>query len=199
MELKIDAQKIVQHRKSRVWSQQQLAEVAGLSLRTVQRIETTGQASHDSIQALAASFGLQPNELFTKQPRPRRAAYAAGSMIMAAVVLAIVMAPSVFAQPVMLNVALQSEGDVLASASLLSDEGRESELLIQDVLKIVLKSQVNEKREVLVTVKLFESVGQGEYTLLAEPAVLAAAKKMASLEFESSSGRRFGLQITPVL
>ena len=41
-----------QHR----WSQEQLAEMAGLSVRTIQRIEAGGKANAESLKSLAAVF-----------------------------------------------------------------------------------------------------------------------------------------------
>jgi len=44
--------KKLRHKKN--WSQEQLAEVAGLSVRTIQRIESGGKASLESLKALAS-------------------------------------------------------------------------------------------------------------------------------------------------
>ena len=63
MEMKIDALKIRQLREARGWSQEHLAEVAGLSARTVQRIEAEGNASPESRMALAAALGVEATEL----------------------------------------------------------------------------------------------------------------------------------------
>ena len=41
-----------------MWSQERLAAVSGISLRTVQRIENGMSASHDSAAALAAAFDV---------------------------------------------------------------------------------------------------------------------------------------------
>ncbi len=64
MKLKINANKIKQLRESKCWSQQQLSELTGLSLRTVQRIEAKSVASQESIKCLAAVFEISVNELF---------------------------------------------------------------------------------------------------------------------------------------
>ncbi|MFK7977082.1 MAG: 2TM domain-containing protein [Halioglobus sp.] len=50
-------------RLQRSWSQEQLAEMSGLSVRTVQRIERNGNASTESLKALAAVFECDFNEL----------------------------------------------------------------------------------------------------------------------------------------
>jgi transcriptional regulator with XRE-family HTH domain len=43
-------------RLRRAWSQEQLAEISGLSVRTVQRIEQGGTASLDTLKAIACAF-----------------------------------------------------------------------------------------------------------------------------------------------
>ncbi len=59
----IDPQLVKNSRSARGWTQQQLAEVAGLSLRTIQRMENQGQASHESCNALCAVLELQREQL----------------------------------------------------------------------------------------------------------------------------------------
>ena len=44
-------------------SQEQLATISNLSLRTVQRIETTGRCSLESKRALAAAFEIDATDL----------------------------------------------------------------------------------------------------------------------------------------
>lgn len=62
-DLKLDARLIRNLREDRGWSQEHLATVAGLSSRTVQRLEADGRASLGSRSAIAAAFGVLPNEL----------------------------------------------------------------------------------------------------------------------------------------
>lgn len=49
---------VLKLRLQRGWSQQQLAELAGLSVRTVQRIEAGQPASAESLKSLAALFEI---------------------------------------------------------------------------------------------------------------------------------------------
>ncbi len=67
MDMKINSKLLIKERNKRAWSQQHLAEVAELSLRTVQRIENSGNASPESVKAIAASFELAANDLILKQ------------------------------------------------------------------------------------------------------------------------------------
>lgn len=57
------AEKIKKLRMERAWSQAQLAEVASLSIRTVQRVEMDGNCSHESLLALASAFDIDVKEL----------------------------------------------------------------------------------------------------------------------------------------
>ena len=56
-------------REMRQWSQEQLAEIAGLSSRTVQRVEEGQPSSVDTRRALASAFGADGIE----QKKDRRA------------------------------------------------------------------------------------------------------------------------------
>lgn len=60
-------------RLQRGWSQEQLAEFSGLSIRTIQRIERGQRAGLDTLKSLAAVFevplaSLQPEETTMSQP-----------------------------------------------------------------------------------------------------------------------------------
>jgi len=60
---------LIKHlRTIRGWSQQLLAENAGLSLRTVQRVESESQASLETLSALAATLQV-PLEQLLEVPR----------------------------------------------------------------------------------------------------------------------------------
>jgi transcriptional regulator with XRE-family HTH domain len=67
-EMKIDAAIVRRLRESHAWSQEQLAAVAGISARTVQRVEGEGSASADTCMALAIAFGCLPADLMKPEP-----------------------------------------------------------------------------------------------------------------------------------
>lgn len=56
--MKLSSSAIRQSRIARGWSQEQLAIAAGLSLRTVQRVESEGMAALSTAASLAATFGV---------------------------------------------------------------------------------------------------------------------------------------------
>ncbi len=69
--MQLNADKIKKLRADHGWTQQQLAEICGLSLRTIQRVELQGIASLETTKSLAAAFELdksalqQPDETVT--------------------------------------------------------------------------------------------------------------------------------------
>ncbi|NSL55714.1 helix-turn-helix domain-containing protein [Uliginosibacterium aquaticum] len=69
MDLIMNGQQIRKLREARAWSQEHLAAAAGLSLRTIQRVEAEGRASAETRLALAAAFGVEVSAL-TAQEAP---------------------------------------------------------------------------------------------------------------------------------
>lgn len=63
MEMKVDAKVIRTEREKRAWSQEHLARLTGLGVRTIQRIEATGLASYESVKAIAAALGMSVADL----------------------------------------------------------------------------------------------------------------------------------------
>lgn len=61
--MKINSDLIRKLRADRQWSQEHLADVCELSLRTIQRLETTGKASLETIRILAAVFEIEANTI----------------------------------------------------------------------------------------------------------------------------------------
>ena len=53
-----DIEKIKRWRQERQWSQEHLAHLAGIGLRTLQRLENGGPASSETLRALAAAYDV---------------------------------------------------------------------------------------------------------------------------------------------
>ncbi|MGK7296749.1 MAG: helix-turn-helix domain-containing protein [Candidatus Wenzhouxiangella sp. M2_3B_020] len=66
--MEIRADTVRRERQRRGWTQQHLADAAGCSLRTVQRIERHGVASNESVSALCAVFELERGDLLVDDP-----------------------------------------------------------------------------------------------------------------------------------
>lgn len=61
--MKVNAELIQELRRQRSWSQDELAILTGLNLRTIQRIEGLGSASLQSRKALASVFEIEISDL----------------------------------------------------------------------------------------------------------------------------------------
>jgi len=64
----VSSEKVREARMARGWTQQQLAEIANLSLRTVQRVENQSVASQETISALSAVLEIPRTELMALNP-----------------------------------------------------------------------------------------------------------------------------------
>lgn len=54
------------YREQRHWSQEQLAEISGLSVRTIQRVEQGQESSFDTRRALGVAFGFEDIDFLNK-------------------------------------------------------------------------------------------------------------------------------------
>ena len=76
--MKVDAGLVKRLREEKSWSQEHLATVAGVSHRTVQRVESDGTASLETRMALASALGVSAADL---GPKPARAPLPMGARI----------------------------------------------------------------------------------------------------------------------
>ncbi|HET6785041.1 MAG TPA: DUF805 domain-containing protein [Erysipelotrichaceae bacterium] len=65
--MKIEINKVKTLRFNKGWSQEQLSETSGLSLRTIQRIENENTISMESLKVLAKALDVDTNELLIKE------------------------------------------------------------------------------------------------------------------------------------
>ena len=66
----IDSTRLRELRTAKRWSQEQLAELSGLNLRTIQRLETGAKVSTESLRALAAVFEVPAETLLVSTAMP---------------------------------------------------------------------------------------------------------------------------------
>ncbi len=59
----LDGVKVRALRTQRGWTQEQLAEIAGISPRTIQRVETLESAAYETVRAIAGAFDLDFDQL----------------------------------------------------------------------------------------------------------------------------------------
>jgi len=73
--------KLKELRESRAWSQEQLAAIANLSVRTIQRIENSEPASFETLKSLAAAFDLNVAD-FTAPEKDKPTAEGRGKFLL---------------------------------------------------------------------------------------------------------------------
>lgn len=64
--MQVNRQRVRQLRQAKGWSQEHLAQVSGLHLRTIQRLEAGGNMSNESLHALAAVFEVPAETLLMR-------------------------------------------------------------------------------------------------------------------------------------
>jgi transcriptional regulator with XRE-family HTH domain len=210
MDMKVDPSYIRAQRERRAWSQEHLAEVAGLGLRTIQRIEKTGAASYESARSLAAVFGLDVAELRVVEPS------SAAAMLRTSVALrpvlgvlgalvaggALLVTTSSFAaDKVLMDVtfALDSpEGTrALATEAVVEDGmlvGGVNDLRFED-LRFTIVPHVREGGAILLEVGVYERRGDEE-VVVSQPRLIALNGEEAGVVIGTPDSRTFRLAIT---
>lgn len=67
----VNSDLVRERRAARGWTQQQLADVSGLSLRTIQRVEVQANASMETANALCATLEFERQLLCTPPDRAK--------------------------------------------------------------------------------------------------------------------------------
>ncbi|RUO65424.1 Helix-turn-helix [Pseudidiomarina planktonica] len=65
--MEINAEIIKKYRQKRCWSQLQLAEMAGISMRTLQRVEAQSTASLETIKSIASVLEISSEDLLQQE------------------------------------------------------------------------------------------------------------------------------------
>lgn len=195
MEMQINIELVKSHRNQRAWSQTQLAEVSGLSLRTIQRIEKTGSAALESIKALAAVFEIELTELQKTPTFPAKNIKGKLSALLGAIFITMsgFFVITATAQPVMVNVQLKSNGETIADVQVLNEEHSESEMLIANKVKVLLSSAIESNNTIRISTKIYD-LSSGQELLVASPSMLTKDQQKAEIHFGD-----FELSFTPNL
>ena len=211
MDMKIDSTYIKAQRARRAWSQEHLAEVTGLGLRTIQRIEKTGAASYESARSLAAVFEMDVAELRVAPPvpvvvEPKRVSLSMRQLlgVVGALVTggALLVTTSTFAADKVLmdlSVAVDSKTDEDQSLAtkVVVDDGalvpEVNDLKLGD-LRFSIVPRVQTPDRVLLEVSIYERRGDEE-VVVSEPRLIALSGEGASVVIDDDS-RTVRLAIT---
>lgn len=75
--MQVNGARLKELRSARQWSQEQLSQLSGLNLRTIQRLESGAKVSTESLRALAAVFEVPAESLLVGEPAPSQPAVSA--------------------------------------------------------------------------------------------------------------------------
>lgn len=213
MDMKVDSSYLKTQREQRAWSQEHLAEVTGLGLRTIQRIETSGTASYESARSLAAVFGIDVADLrdLREPPSGPRISVPLRPLlgVLAALVTggALFLASNSFADQVLVDVGVALKATTPGSAAIetgewftqfVVDEG----MLVENVNDLRLKELrftivpiLLADGMILIEMQIFEQQGDSEVLVTAPRLVIADGKKAEVVTGDEA--RSFRFSITP--
>lgn len=201
MDMKINKEILRRERELRAWTQSHLAEVADLSMRTVQRIERTGDVSMESAGALAAALNIDlavlmeapitPDEITPAKSRPYKLWSAIG--VISAVLVFAGWWSSAAAEQVVVSLSIEASGRVYSDMMLLDEIGRESEMTLDNQFRMLFSTN-RQGEHLLISAKIYNFVEDG-YQLVASPAMLVEDQKPVSMQVTVPDGHRMNLQL----
>jgi len=215
MDMKVDSSYIKRERERRAWSQEHLAEVTGLGLRTIQRIEKTGAASYESARSLAAILGVDVAKLRIEDapPAARRLNVWSRPLLgaLAAVVTggALLYATQSFADQVLMDVSTVIKRPVTSSTGVPGQEIGEWKTqfivddgtLVPNVNDLRLKEfrfsivpHVQDGGRILLEIGVFERHGNEEI-VLSRPRLIALEGETAEVVVGAGDARTVSLSI----
>jgi transcriptional regulator with XRE-family HTH domain len=219
MEMKLDSSYVKAQREQRAWSQEHLAEVTGLGLRTIQRIEKTGTASYESARSLAAVFEVDVAALRDHSPRPEGVRIDDGRRItvplrpLLAVLAALatgaglLVATRSFADQVRMDVSVALNTAVPGTTAVdtrewltqvVVDDGtlvpNVNDLRLEE-LRFTIVPKLLPDGPILLEMQIFERRGDDD-VLVSSPRLVIADGEKAQVE-TGTDARRFRVSITP--
>lgn len=200
MDMKINKQTLRAYRESKAWTQAHLAEVANLSLRTVQRIERSGDGSQESVLALAAALNIEVQDLVVGSSQ--NDASAGGSAVevnsfpknplfqlwkLAAVIALLISTLGWWsiatAAPIKIQLMTQTASGLYGTHEFESSSKSPFDVVEKEKFKL---SVITERRGsyLLIKTAIYE-FQNGEYQLTSSPAVMVESGKISSLKIAS--------------
>jgi hypothetical protein len=205
MDMKVDSSYIKRERERRAWSQEHLAEVTGLGLRTIQRIEKTGAASYESARSLAAVLDIDVAKLrIESPPRAQRLGLRSRTFLGAIAALvtggALLYGTTTFADQVLMDVStVIKAGEETGEwkTQFIVDEGtlvpNVNDLRLED-FRFSIVPHVQEGGRILLEIGVFERHGNDEI-VLSRPRLIALNGETAEVVVGAGNARTLQLSI----
>jgi transcriptional regulator with XRE-family HTH domain len=188
-------------RERRAWSQSHLADAAGVSLRTMQRVEATGTASKETTLAIASALSTSVEHLVVvKQqvPDPRGVARFTwpAAMAVGLAIGSVFIAQQAFARQLMLDIKLGIDGQQPQSSRMIIDAGKPAEMRVDGKIKVVITPTLKDNGEIVLATKIY-TFNDGNFALMAEPTLIINDNAEASVTSDSEKTGNYSLSITP--
>lgn len=203
MDMLIDKHFIKAKRESRAWSQGQLADVSSLSIRTIQRIESTGNASYESVLAIAAALEVPIESLKVSEPQntskkrqPYSRLFAGFSSGVAITLLSLFFYSAAQADQILMDVGYSVDGQPSDTFSLASEINQEVEFEIDSEFRIIVSPEVLKSGNVQLTFQIFHLSNQ-EYQLISQPKIITPNQEMATIVVNGEARNELSLSVTP--
>ena len=214
MDMKVDSSYIKAQRARRAWSQEHLAEVTGLGLRTIQRIEKTGAASYESARSLAAVFEIDVAALRVAEVAPvvpvaprisvslRPVLGVVGALVTGGALL--VATSSFAADQVLMDVSVAVDSSTDQTRALATKVVVEDGMLVPDVndlrlgdLRFAIVPRVQTDERIMLEVSIYERRGD-EDVVVSRPRLIAVSGEPTEVVLGDDS-RTLRLAITAQL
>lgn len=200
MDMKINKETLRRERELRAWTQSHLAEVADLSMRTVQRIERTGDTSIESAGALAAALDLELSELMEMPVVTNETVLAKSSRyklwgvigIISSAVTALGWWSNAAAEQIMVSLSIETPDQIYSDMMLLNEVGKDSEIKLDNQFRMLFSTQ-RQGEHLMLSAKIYNFV-DNEYRLFSTPAIWVEDQKPASMHVTFPDGERVNLQ-----
>ena len=200
MDMKINKEILRRERELRAWTQSHLADVADLSMRTVQRIERPGDASMESASALAAALNMDVAVLLeghveVPEQKPLSSApinhrlYKFWGVVgcFASVLIGLGWWSTASAEQVMINLSITTESGASTQGEMqfLNELGEPSEVKFDQQFRLLVTA-TRQAQHLLVSTEVYDFV-DGEYQLISTPAILVADNEPAAIRLSTQS------------
>lgn len=191
MDMQINKEFLRHQREQRGWTQSHLAEVADLSLRTVQRIETSGISSKESAMALAASLDLpladltvqDSNDTSSFSSHPHRWKFTC--LFIAILASGLCWWTTATAEPLLIGLSVKSELGSQSNMQFANETGVPSEIKFDQEFRLLVTA-TRKGDHLLLSTEVYDYV-DGAYQLLSKPAILIADNKSATIGLDTTA------------
>jgi len=198
MDMKINHKLLRRQREQRAWTQNQLAEVASLSMRTVQRIERNGIAAKESAMALASALDMdladlliQSNSSSSRHTSNRRWWGVVG--ILTSLIVSLGWWSTAAAEQVMINLSVKAESGASTEGEMqfLNELGAQSEVRFNQQFRLLVTA-VRHNQGLLLSTEIYDFI-DGDYLLISSPSILIADNELAAIHLDTHSSGRLQL------